>query len=585
MPLPRQALKILKALAAAAVACMLVVSCRGGATTAPQSTSLAAEQTLRFPILHDFGSLDPGVSDAETDMQIEQNMFDNLVKLDNNLNLVPDLATTVPQPAADGVTYTFQLRHDATFSNGDKLTSKDVLYSWNRAAAMQGAYASNLSAIDGYTAVSGNSATGAALEALLEKKDPSVTLSGLTAPDDYTVKVKLSASAGWFLPAIAVVGEAASIVDQNVVKSDFDNWWTKPETAIGTGPFKMTARTQDQSAEFAAVDGWWGLPRPTVQKVHLDIGSDASAAIARYEQGAYDVYGYGGFSNAPVADIARIQGTAGEKDQLLIHPKVGTTFVSFNLISDPKRVAKGPFSLDQGAAAHDLRLAFALAVDKKNLATSVCADIACTAATGGLIPKGLMGYLGDGQDPLGKFDPVRARQLLQGADPTGAKTRGLTFTYDAGNSLYKATAEFLQAQWRDNLGVQVDLQSAPYTQFLRSRLNGQYVLSRDGWKADYDHPQDWFDNLWGQLAGCPDSNCSSGYDTKAYDDLVARADAEPADVALADYRKLNQMIIDDVVYIPLYYANGAYLFKPYVRGAGTNNFFDFRWDEIQLLSH
>jgi oligopeptide transport system substrate-binding protein len=561
------------------------MACRGSGGTVPQSTSLAAEQTLKFPLLHDFGSLDPGVSDAETDMEIQQNIFDNLVKFDNNLNLVPDLATSVPQPSADGLTYTFQLRHDVTFSNGDKFTSKDVLYSWNRAAAIQGAYAINLSAIDGYMAVSSNTATGAALEGLLEKNDPSVTLTGLTAPDDYTVKVKLSSSAGWFLPAIAVAGATGSIVDQNVVKTDFDSWWTKPESAVGTGPFKMTARVPDQSVEFVAVDSWWGLPKPTVKKAHLDILGDASAAIAKYEQGTYDIYGYGGFSNAPVTDILRIQGTPTEREQLLIRPKVSTTFVTFNMVSDTKRLAKGPFSLDQGQSAHDLRLAFALAVDKKKLATSVCSDVTCTAATGGLIPKGLTGYMGDGQDPLAKFDPVRARQLIQGADPTGTKTHSLTFNYDAGNALNKATAEFLQSQWKDNLGVQVDLQSVPYTQFLRARLNGQYVLARDGWKADYDHPQDWFDNLWGQLAGCPDSNCTSGYDTKAYDDLVARADAEPTEPALADYKKLNQMLIDDIVYIPLFYANGSFLFKPYVRGAGSNNFFDFHWNEIQLLSH
>ena len=535
--------------------------------------------------MHDFGTLDPGVSDAESDLQIQQNMFNGLVKFDNNLTIVPDLAMSVPQPADNGLTYTFQLRKDVTFSNGDKFTSKDVLYSWNRGAAMQGAYAINLSAIDGYVKVSQNTANGTALEALLEKQDPSVILTGLTAPDDYTVKVKLSGAAGWFLSAIALAGATGTIVDQNAVKTDFDNWWTKPETAIGTGPFRLAARVPNQSVDFIAVDSWWGSPKPTVKKVHLDILTDASAAIAKYEQGAYDIYGYGGFSNAPVTDIIRIQGTANEKDQLQIHTKDSTTWVTFNMVSDSKRLAKGPFSLDQGQSAHDLRLAFALAVDKKKLATSVCSDIACAAATGGLIPKGLTGYMGDGQDPLGKFDPAKAKQLFQNADPTGAKTKGLAYAYDSSSQLNKAIAESLQSQWQDNLGLHVDLQAEQHTQFVRARLNGQYVLSRDGWKADYNHPQDWFDNQWGHIVGCPDSNCSSGYDTKAYDDLLDRADAETGEQALADYKKLNQMLIDDVVYIPLIYMNGSFLFKPYVRGAGTNNFFDYHWNEIQLLSH
>ena len=560
----------------------MLAACQSGSTP---TAKLAADQTLKFPALNDFVNLDPALSAAETDMEIQQNLFNGLVKFDNNLNIVADLATSVPQPADSGLVYTFQLRHDVTFSNGDKFTSKDVLYSWNRAAAMQGSYATNLAAIDGYSKVAQNTASGAALEALLEKNDPSVILTGLTAPDDYTVNVTLSLAAGWFLPAIAVAGATGTIVDQNAVKTDFDKWWTKPETLVGTGPFKMASHVADQSVDFVAVDGWWGSPKPTVKNVHMDIVSDASAAIARYEQGAYDIYGYGGFSNAPVADIVRIQGLAKEKDQLLIRPKVSTMWVSFNLVADVKRQAKGPFSLDQGQSAHDLRLAFALAVDKKKLVTSVCADIACTAATGGLIPKGLIGYMGDGQDPLGKYDPAKAKQLFQGADPTGAKTKGLIYVYDPSNAFNRPTAEFLRTQWHDNLGVDVELQAVSHSQFIRARLNGQYVLSRDGWKADYNYPQDWFDNLWGHVVGCPDSNCTSGYDTKAYDSLLDKADAEGGEQAIADYKKLNQMLIDDVVYIPLYYTNGTYLFKPYVRGAGANNFFEYHWNEIQLVAH
>ena len=560
----------------------MLAACQSGSTP---TAKLAADQTLKFPALNDFVNLDPALSAAETDMEIQQNLFNGLVKFDNNLNIVADLATSVPQPADSGLVYTFQLRHDVTFSNGDKFTSKDVLYSWNRAAAMQGSYATNLAAIDGYSKVAQNTANGAALQALLEKNDPSVILTGLTAPDDYTVTVTLSLAAGWFLPAIAVAGATGAIVDQNAVKTDFDKWWTKPETLVGTGPFKMASHVADQSVDFVAVDGWWGSPKPTVKNVHIDIVSDASAAIARYEQGAYDIYGYGGFSNAPVADIVRIQGLAKEKDQLLIRPKVSTMWVSFNLVADVKRQAKGPFSLDQGQSAHDLRLAFALAVDKKKLVTSVCADIACTAATGGLIPKGLIGYMGDGQDPLGKYDPAKAKQLFQGADPTGAKTKGLVYVYDPSNAFNRPTAEFLRTQWHDNLGVDVELQAVSHSQFIRARLNGQYVLSRDGWKADYNYPQDWFDNLWGHVVGCPDSNCTSGYDTKAYDSLLDKADAEGGEQAIADYKKLNQMLIDDVVYIPLYYTNGTYLFKPYVRGAGANNFFEYHWNEIQLVAH
>src|SRR6266581_566308 len=440
--------RLIKALSVALVAGLTLGAC---GTSSGGATGLAADQTLKFPLLDDYATLDPGIADAETDQEIGQNLFNSLVKFDNNLNVVPDLASSVPTPSSDGLTYTFTLRKDVTFSNGDKLTAKDVLYSWNRAAAMSGAYGTsygtNLAAIVGYDKVSTSTAVGAALEKLLEAKDPSVTMSGLTAPDDYTVKVQLANPAGWFLSAISLTGSTGQLVDQNAVKQDFDNWWTNPATAIGTGPYKMTSRVPKATVDFASVDNWWGSPKPTVTKVHLDIINDASTAITKYEQGGYDIYGYGGYSNAPVADVIRIQNTANEKSQLLIHAKVRTTWLSFNMVSDNKRLAKGPFTLDQGQSGHDLRLAFALAVDKKKLATVVCSDIVCEAATGGLITKGLTGYLGDGADPLAAYDAAKAKTLLTGADPTGSKTKGMTYVYDPSNPLNKPTAEFLQSQW------------------------------------------------------------------------------------------------------------------------------------------
>src|SRR6267143_5349288 len=117
--------RFLKALCVAAATLMVVGACGGGPST---GTSLAADQPLRFPILDDFGTLDPGIADAETDQEIQQNMFNGLTKFDNNLNVVPDLASKMPDISADGLTYTFTLRHDVTFSNSDKFTSKDVLY-------------------------------------------------------------------------------------------------------------------------------------------------------------------------------------------------------------------------------------------------------------------------------------------------------------------------------------------------------------------------------------------------------------------------------------------------------------------------
>ena len=598
--------RLLKALGVGAVASLALVACASG--TSNNNSSLASDQTLKFPILGDFGTLDPAQLNAESDSEIAQNMFDGLVKFDNSLNIVPDIASAMPTVSSDGLTYTFKLRQDVTFSNGDKVTSKDVLYSWNRAAWEQGGYAGNLAAIDGYSTVAAASAasgapTGAKLESLFEANDPSVSMKGLTAPDPYTVVAKLSAPAGWFLSAIALEATTGMIVDMNAVKQDpngntaSSTWWTNPATAVGTGAFKMTAYTPKQSIDFAAVPNWWGSPKPTLTKVHIDILANAQSAIQAYEQGSYDIYGYGGYSNAPVDAILRIQGTASEKAQLLLHPKVRTTWVQFNLVHDAARSAAGPFQCPvvsgytvcsgtpAADAAKNLRLAFALSIDKTQLASVVCHNIVCQPATGGLITKGLIGYGGDNSDPLAKFDPTTAKADLKAGDPDGSKTSGLTYAYDSNNPLNASVAQFLQDQWQTNLGIHVNLLPQDHSAFIKGYLSGKYVLARNGWQADYNHPQDWVDNLWGKIPGCPDANCGSGYDTQAYDQAVAAADQLPLDQATPKYQAIMKMLEDDATYIPLYYSQGAFLFKPYVKGAGTNNFFDYYWDQIQIQSH
>jgi ABC-type oligopeptide transport system substrate-binding subunit len=564
----------------------LLVACgqAGGAGGQSQRSS----SDLRFPIGTDFGTLDPAYLDTQTDAQIAENLFDGVLEQAGDLRIVPSIAAAMPSVSADGLTYTFRLRRDVSFWNGDQVTAKDVLYSWNRGAALQGPYSTNLAAIAGFDKLPTKPPPPAQVEQLLGKKDRSVTLSGLTAPDGpdgYTVRVRLTQPAGWFLSAISQPGVVGMIVDQRVVASDPKGWWTKPATLVGTGAYRMVGRSPGRSADFAAMPSWWGSPKPAVGHVHVGILPDARDREAAYEAGEYDINGFGGFSNLDLQDILRIKRTRSLNSQLLLRPGGRTYWVSFNLKADPTRKAGGPFIDSAGGSAKALRQAFDLAIDKKKLADAVCRGALCAPATGGIITKGLKGYLGDNADPLAGFDPVRARQLLKGADANGTKTKGLVYVYDPEDPVNQPTARNLREQWRTNLGVDVEIRPEPHARFVVDRLNGSFVLSRDGWTADYDHPEDWFDDKFGSLAGCPDVNCSTGYATPQFDRLAAQAGAQPLEKALPVYRQMSKMLSDEVAYIPLYHTVNAFMIRPYVRGAGANNLLDYRWSGIRFLPH
>lgn len=591
-----------------------VAACGGGSGSSSSSGALASSQVLKFPVFADPNTQDPGIADQEQDTELMQNAFDNLWRFDQNLNVIPDIATAVPTSSnggisADGLTYTVHLKQNVTFNNGDKVTSKDVLYSWNRGAALNGPYASNLSGIAGYGAVhkagkvfcvktATPDACHGAVEQHLAAQDGTLQMSGLSAPDAYTVVIKLANACGWCLTAWTLMGSSGTIVDESVIKNDPVNWWSKPggpgvtDGQVGTGAFYLSSYVPKQSIQYKAVANWWGSPKPTLTGVNIDIKdpSAESTAVSAWEQGGYDLVGYDSFSTLPVADILRVKGTASETAQLHLVPKGRTTYVSPN-IGYPS--TGGPF-VGQSAAAKGLRMAFDLAIDRTGLVATVCKNVLCTAATGGVITKGLIGYLGDNQDPLAKFDPTQAKALLKQYDPNGTLTANVKYSYNQGG-LNDPVASYLQGQWQTNLGINVTLDPNPSASaFISNRLAGKYVMDRDGWQFDYNHPQDWFDNLWGTSACgantsgyADDGSCGDGASdpNKTYDDTLTKADAEPLSQALPLYKQLSQMLISDVAYFPLYYSVGQFLIHSYVQGAGSNAQFDNYWNGISIQSH
>ncbi len=548
----------------------LVATACGGGTPGSGTQSLAVNQQLRFPIVDDVKTLDPGHASSAVDIAFEQNVFGGLYRFDDTLKEIPDIATGMPDISADGLTYTFHLRHDVKFSNGDPVTSADVLYSWNRAAQLNDTYGIVFAPVVGYGDVA--PAKGA---------PTATTMSGLSASDPYTVTARLATPAGYWLTELALW--TADVVDQKVIPNDTDKtWWTNGATAIGTGPFKLTAYVPKDHLSFANVPSWWGGSTGHLTGVEVTVLADQSSQVTKYQNGGFDEIGAAN-TYPPLDAIRNFQANPALKGQFLNIPGARTTWVGFNFTTGPFAPAGG--NIDDPIALAGRR-AFSESIDRTQLVNVACGPggITCKPATGGVISKGLHGYTGDNSDPTAVFNVTKAKADLQTWDPTGSKRKGLVYWFNT-NTTQKAIADNLQAQWQNNLGVSVDTEHTDFPTFLTNRQDKKYVIFRDSWGADYDNPQDWFDNIFicSQAAiglGNNDGICDQRVDT-----AVKKAEGETGTQANTDFVTAGRQLISDVAGATLEYGANQYFIKPYVQGGGGNALYDNSWTSISILAH
>jgi oligopeptide transport system substrate-binding protein len=545
---------VFRSLAAALGAVFALSACGGG--PAPSSETLAADQTLSFPINDDVGDLDPARMSAAVDIDLFQNVFSGLYRFDKDLKEVPDIATKAPDISSDGLTYTFTMRQDAKFSNGDPIKADDFIYSWNRAARLQGDYASVFDPIVGYQAVADGKATA---------------MTGLKKISDFSFSATLGAPAGYWYTEVGLW--TAWVVSQKAITAGGgdDKWYTDPKTFIGSGQFKMTARTPKQSLDFEPVANWYGGSTGVLKKIHIEVIADQKAQVTKYESGNYSLIGFMNMSLTP-EDVIRYNSDPQLKTQLTLQPAARTTWIGFN-------IKTGPFAgIDAGKAG---RHAFSTAVNRDELVDIACSKgTACIKATGGVITKGLQGYLGDGINPATKFDAAAALAEYKAWDPDGKKVQGLTWTYNTG-AFNKAVCDNLASQWKKNLNVTMQCTAQDRKAFFAARNKCAYPIFRHSWGADYDHPQDWFDFLFVTNGG----SSGSCYSNPTLDAMAKSANAKPLAQSLDTYKQMGQLIVDQVIAPELVYGVQQYLVHPYVKGAAGNALYDYRWEGIRILQH
>jgi oligopeptide transport system substrate-binding protein len=486
-------------------------------------------QTLHRGMGPALGDLDPHLATGTTDYNVLSALFEGLVGEDPvDLHPVPGVAASW-KVSTDGKTYTFLLRPDAKWSNGDALTASDFMASWQRVLtpALGADYANLLYVLAG-------------AEAYHKGETNDFATVGVRALTSHTLEVKLAYPAPYFLsllqhwmwypvhlPSIRAVGSPTSR----------STGWARPGTLIGNGPFTLTAWPQGERIEVAKNPLYWDAAHVRLNAIHFHPFQGVDTEERAYRSGQIHLT-----DALPISKIPSYRREA--PDQLRIDPYLGTYFFRFNTAR--------PF-LDQPL----VRQALTLAIDRHAIVERVLRGGQIPSAA--FTPAGTAGYT----PPDGLItDAERARQLLAEAgfpDGQGAPVVELLFNTSEN---HKLVAEALQSMWRTELGLSVELRNMENKTVLESRRAGAYDMLRSVWIADYADPTSFLE-IWRSDSG----NNYTNWGNPHYDQLLDQA-TQTLDTAarFALLHQAEELLLNEAPVLPLYSFTHVFVKRPEVQG-------------------
>ena len=470
-------------------------------------------------------TLDPHLVTDTTSAGIVVEIFSGLVSLNEDLDIVPELAESW-SISGGGTVYEFKLRPDLKFSNGEPVTAEDVKWSIERAAhpdtesPVAEIYLGDIVGV---------------IE-IIEGRGDVVSAPGVTLIDDRTIRIEIDAPKAYFLAKLTY--PTAYILNRDNVEAGGDSW---TDNAAGTGPFFLEEYRIGQRMVLARNENYWGK-HAYLDNVVLNLAGGVSMAM--YENDEIDITGVG------LADLTRVQDPTEElnKDLVRVPPHFSISYVGFNTTEPPFDDPK-------------FRQALNYAVDKQLIAEQVYSDLVMPAY--GILPPGFPGY-SDEVDGIG-YDPEKAKQLLAESKYADPETRPrITVTIPGTGGSAPLDVQVIGSMWEDVLGVKIDVQQVEWATYLqdlnRSRLQAWGGI---GWEADYPDPQDFIDILF-----YSESSGNHGkYSNREVDRRVEQARTEQDIIRRVElYNEAEEIILQDAAWLPLWFdMEGLALIKPWVK--------------------
>lgn len=478
-------------------------------------------------------SIDPALNTAVDGHQVIYGVFEGLCRLDERDQGIPGIAESW-DISEDNLTYTFHLR-DAKWSDGQPVKASDFVYAWKRAVdpATAAEYGYQM-----YYLKNG--------EAINNGEKP-VDELGVKAIDDKTLEVTLENITPYFLQLTAF--PTYMPVREDVVSADPEGWALNMDTYIGNGPFKVQEWKHDDVLKLVKNENYYDADKVKLDGIDYVFIVEASTAVSAFESGEIDY-----MEAVPAEKIAVLEEANDENFKIL--PYLGTYFYIFNMNQEPVNNLK-------------VRKALSLAINRTDIVEQVTKAGQVPAT--GFVPKGVSMSDGttDFQETAGDYNmPIddskveEAKQLMAEAGyPDGQGFPTIELLYNT-NEGHKAIAEAIQAMWKQNLGINVELCNEEWKVFQTSRNEGNYTVARHGWIGDYVDPMTFLD-MWITASGNNDAKFSN----PKYDELISKAKSTLGKERDDAMLEAQAILMEELPVMPIYYYTNAILMRSTVKNA------------------
>ena len=515
-----------------ALLCALTLTGCGGRETRVEDGD--REQVLHWGNGTEPQELDPHIVTGIPEHHIIIALMEGLVLKDPaTLEPIPGVAERW-EISADGLEYTFHLRANARWSNGDPVTAQDFSWSWWRALqpSLGNLYAYMYFPIKNAEAY----ATG-------KLKD--FAQVGIQVLGERALRVTLANPTPYFLQLLdhySMFPVHRPTLEKYGDPTQRGSDWTRAGNFVGNGPFVLKQWELNKIVVVEKSPTYWDAANVKLNAINYYPVENVSTEERMFRAGQLHITG-----SVPPDKIAVYRKDAPQF--LRVEPYLGNYFYRFNTqlpqLADPR-----------------VRRALAMSIDRQQIVDHVTKGGQLPAYA--FTPPDTLGYTAP---PGFAYDPEGARALLAAAGfPDGAGFPPTELLYNTSES-HRKLAVAIQQMWKRELNIEITLNNQDWKVYLDSVANGNYQIARGGWIGDYVDPNSFLD-MWVTDGG----NNRTGWSDPRYDELVMRlAPAAPSrEQRYAWFREAETRLMEAMPVLPVFYSSRNYLVQPSVRGLPPN---------------